>query len=348
MDYEKGISTMVKALALLLLVLASLTVVPEAKGWWSMDRFDWLPSECAHKQYPVRLLEGGLLLKDGSSLYVPAQSIIHNGWGEIGSTDIIGSPLKSLPVKLTATWFSFAEDKFFTGEFTLPYDVILDLFKKGIISPRTGKKTTFTRIVFGFGPEGAVSVWIGVDRVILEVAKFIGKETTLPWKAVTTAGMPKEDFIAGVLERRLTSHELKELKEQGVRLGTSDHYSRQYRWTISVSGQKNHILWLKTLNGEHEYFDLGNLPVIRPSRALPHKIEVDWENRQGQKYEAYMLFDDPEVTAAFTKLAAKNSGNPMQLQLEIGDDPGVIHISLTDGRYIIRLNKTEVKTYKSR
>lgn len=337
-----------KLLSVFLLVLASLPFAPEAKGAWFMEKFDWLPSESAHKLYPMRLLEGDLLLKDGSSLYIPAKAIIDNGWGEIGSTHVVGSPMKSLPVKLRATWFSFAENKFFTGEFLLPYDAILDLFQKGITSPRTAKKTTYTRIIIGFGPEGAVSIWIGVDRVILEVAKFRGNETTLSWDAVTSSEMRKEEYIAGVLERRLPSQELHELKKYGVPVGTSDNHSRQYRWSISISGQRNQTLWLKTLNGEREYFDASNLSTGRSSRALPQKIDVYWENHSGQKYVSHVLFDFPEVTAAFTKLSAKNNLNPMQLQLEIGDDPNLIHTSLTDGRYIVRLNKTEVQSLKRR
>lgn len=335
-----------KLLAAFLLVLASLPLAPEAKGWWFTNKFDWLPSECAHKLYPMRLLKGDLLLKDGSSLYVPAKAIIDNGWGELGSTDIVGSPLKSLPEKLRATWFSFAEDKFFTGEFTLPYDRILDLFKKGMISPITGKGATYSRIIVGFGPEGAVSVWVAGDGVVLEVAKYKGRETTLPWKAVTTASMSKDDFIAGVLGRRLTAQELQELKEHGVTTGISDRHSTQYLWNVAVPRQQNQILWLKTANGEHEHFDFAT-PSATRSRGLPQKIEYYWENLSGQKYVARMTFDDSEVTAAFKKLAEKNGG-AMQLKLEIGDDPNIVHTSLSDGKYIIRLNKTEGKVFTRR
>lgn len=338
---------MANTLLVFLALLASLTVASEAGGGWFMEKYDWLPSECAHKQYPMRLLQGALLLKDGSSLYVPAKAIIDNGWGELGSTHIVGTPMKSLPVKLTATWFSFAEDKFFTGEFTLPYELILDFFKNGMISPRTGKKATYSWIIIGFGPEGAVSVWIAGEGLVREVANDKGREITLPWAAVTTSEMPKEEFISGVLGRRLTTQELHELKDRGAD-GTSLHHSRQYRWTVSVSGQKNQRLWLKTLNGEQEYFDFADHSTTRASRALPQKIDVHWENHMGQKYVGYMTFDDSEVTAAYTKLAAQKGVNPMQLKLEIGDNPGVIHSSLNDGKYIIRLNKTQVKAYKSR
>ena len=312
-----------------------------------MDKYDWLPSECAHKQYPMRLLQGNLLLKDGSSLYVPAKAIIDNGWGEIGSTHVVGSPMKSLPVKLKATWFSFAEDKFFTGEFTLPYDLILDLFKKGMISPVTDKKATYSRIIVGFGPDGAVSVWIAGDGVVLEVAKYKGRETTLPWKDVTSSTMSKDEYIAGVLGRRLGSQELHELKEYGVPVGISDHFGTQYKWTLALPRQKNQILWLNTLNGEREHFDFAN-PSTTRSRGLPQKIEYYWENNSGQKYVARMTFDESEITAAFRKLAEKRGDEPMQLKLEISDDPHVIHTSLNDGRYIIKLNKTQSKTFTRR
>ena len=112
-------------------------------------------------------------------------------------------------------------------------------------------------------------------------------------------------------------------------------------------GQINRMLWLKTLNGEEEYYNFVTLN-IRPSRGLPKSFVVYWDTKIGEKYEADVLFDEAEVTAAYKKLSAQNGDQPMKLQLEISDNPRVIHISLNDGKYVILLNKAEVKTYSRR
>jgi hypothetical protein len=334
-------------LTLLVVVLAFLPVDAGAWGIFSMgtEKFDWLPTECAHSRYPMRLIRGNLTLKDVHSLYVPAKAIIDNGWGELGSTHVVGETMKALPVKLTATWFSFAENKFFSGEFQLPYDRILHQFRT-IISPRTGKIPTAHRIRVGFGPEGAVSIWVSAEGICEEVGNYRATEVALDWKVVTENDqMSPSDYINLILEESLTHQQLRELKEHGVPSGISDYYSKQYTWKLSVAGQINRMLWLKTLNGEEEYYDFVTTSNIRPSRGLPKSLVVYWENNIGFKYGADINFDETEITAAFKKLSAEKSDHPMELKLEISDNPRVIHASLNDGKYVILLNKTEVKAY---
>lgn len=336
-------------LAVFILVSTALPLVSEAQGGWFMEKFDWLPSESAHNKYPVKLIQGDLVLHDGSYLYVPSKAVIHNGWGKMGSTHVVGAKDKALPVKLSAKWFSYAEDKFFAGEFTLPYETLLNLFKKGFNSPRTGNKVTFDSIIFGIGPEGAVSVWVAAEGVVLEVARYKGSEVTMPWKAVTpNEEIPKSQYIREVLEETLKPHELKQLKEKGVVAGVSGMYSQQYRWTPVISGQGNQTAWLETWNGESEFLDLSQSYKSRASRALPQSMNIFWESNIGRKYTTDIMFDEPEIRAAYKKLTNGKDHHPMQLQLEITDDPRVILASLSDGKFIIRLNKTEVKTFSRR
>lgn len=333
-----------------LVILPLFPIDSEAKGLFSVmnpTKFDWLPTECAHRQYPIRLIAGDLTLKNGSSLYVPAKAIIDNGWGELGSIHVVGETMKALPEKLTSTWFSFSENKFFKGEFALPYDSILEFFQN-INRNKNSNKPDSNWIVVGFGPEGAVSVWASAIGIQVEVGNYRAAEVSLDWKAVTKSEMPRTDYIDMVLRDSLTPLELNELKERGVPPGISDYYSKQYRWNLQVIGQKNRELWLKTLNGEEEYFDFAKSINARTSRGLPKSLVVYWEDNVGEKLGADVQFDEAEINAAYTKLAAGKTDHPMQLKLEIGDNPDVIHTSLNDGKYVILLSKTAVKAYSRR
>jgi hypothetical protein len=340
---------MVRYLLSALLVIYSF-LPPDAGAWgiFSMgnaEKFDWLPTECAHRRYPMRLIDGNLKLKNGSSVYVPAKAIINNGWGELGSTHVAGETMKALPVSLSATWFSFSENKFFAGEFILPYDSILNKFRT-MISSTTGKIPTNYWIQVGFGPEGAVSIWVSAVGTTVEVSNFRVREVKMDWKAVTENDqISRPDYIDMILKESLTPQQLSELKEHGVPKGISDHYSKQYRWNLSVTGQINRMLWLKTLNGEEEYYDFVPTSNVRSSRGLPRSLIVYWDTKMGFKYEADVHFDEAEVTAAYNKLSAEKVDHPMHLKLEISDNPSVIHTSLDDGKYVILLDKTEVKVY---
>jgi len=343
---------MVKHLSFLLLII--LVMVPansEAKGIFTMatsERFDWLPTECAHRRYPMTLISGNLTLKDGSSLYVPAKAVIDNGWGELGSAHIVGKTMKALPVKLTASWFSFTEDKFYFGEFLLPYESILSFFKS-IRSNSSDTDIESNWIVVGFGPDGAVSVWASAIGIQVEIGNYKASEVVRDWKSVLDNDqVSRADFIDQVLHISLKPQELRAFKEHGVPPGISDYYSKQYWWKLSVSGQTKRKLWLKTLNGEEEFFDFVKTANVRTSRGLPQSMEILWEDNSGAKYGADVRFDEAEVNAAFKKLSAGKTDHPMQLKMEITDNPYVIHTSLDDGTYVILLNKTAVKPYTRR
>ncbi|WP_281379880.1 DUF2931 family protein [Geomonas silvestris] len=313
----------------------------------STEKFDWLPTECAHRRYPMRLIDGHLTLKNGSSLYVPAKAIIDNGWGEIGSTHVVGKTMKALPVKLTVTWFSFTENRFFSGEFTLPYQNILEYFRT-VTSKSPKGSPVFNSVIVGFGPGGAVSVWVSSIGSSVEVGNYKANEVALNWKMVTESEMLRTDYIDMVLRDSLTPLELRTLKERGVPPGISDYYSKQYRWSLQVIGQKNRELWLKTLNGEEEYFDFAKSINARTSRGLPKSLVVYWEDNVGEKLGADVRFDEAEINAAYKKLSAEKTDHAMQLKLEISDNPEVIHTSLNDGKYVILLSKTVVKAYSRR
>jgi len=68
-----------------------------------MNKYDWLPSESAHESFPMRIVKGDLILKDGTSIYLPDRRIVYNGWGVVGSTHIVGETLKALPEKIDIT-----------------------------------------------------------------------------------------------------------------------------------------------------------------------------------------------------------------------------------------------------
>src|SRR5438046_1377285 len=105
----------------------------------AMDKYKWLPTECAPKRYPMTILRGDLIFKNGGSIYIPEGKILYNGWGETGSTHLAGDAFKPVPYKLSITWFSYTEDKFYQGIVDLPYDTISKLFEDGFISLVTGK-----------------------------------------------------------------------------------------------------------------------------------------------------------------------------------------------------------------
>lgn len=312
------------------------------------ERYDWLPSESAHKQYPMRLIKGDLILKDGSVLYVPARSVIDNGWGEIGSTHVVGSKYKSLPNRLNLTWFSFAEDKFFTGDFELPYRNILDLFRRGTISPSSGHAITYDRVIIGIGPEGAISVWVDAEGEVVQVATYKGTEITMPWKTVLDNDqISRGKYIEEILKDSLSEEQFRHLKARGVTAGISNFFIKQYRWNLSLSGGYQHKVLVKCLNGEGEFFQ-PHTDNGRTHRALPKGITIRWGDNAGKRHMAKISLDEAEVSAAFNKLSGGNTEHPIKLHLDIGTGPGVVEASVRDSKFIIKLKNLAITRWKLR
>jgi len=66
----------------------------------SIDKFNWFPSESAHKDFPMKIIKGDFIFLDGGSTYIPDHRLINNGWGEVGSHHIIGENFKPVPTLL--------------------------------------------------------------------------------------------------------------------------------------------------------------------------------------------------------------------------------------------------------
>jgi len=89
-----------------------------------MVKYEWLTTSSAPELYPTNICNGSFLLEDGKSVYIPTSGINHTGWGYAGPLHSQGEDLKALPVKLSITWASFLEKKFYTGSWDMPIDKI--------------------------------------------------------------------------------------------------------------------------------------------------------------------------------------------------------------------------------
>src|SRR5690625_7837107 len=86
------------------------------------------------------------------------------------SSHIVGPELKPVPDKLHIKYFSYLEDQCYEGNFDLPSDEILSLFREG---SRNTDEPNYYRIMVGVAPGGAVSVWLKGEIKTTEV--FFGK-----------------------------------------------------------------------------------------------------------------------------------------------------------------------------
>lgn len=347
---RQRVSSVVKTYHLSLLVFAlALLLMTISKQVNAMEKYEWLPTESAMTGYPMELIKGDFVFADKSGIYIPDRRVIHNGWGQTGSIHIAGSPFKPIPEKMVVSWFSYTEDKFYTGTFDLPVKKIAKLFKQGLIGPASKKRVTYNKIIAGLAPEGGVSVWLATQGVVLEVATFEASEAQMPWTTVLdNEKVTRAEYIAMVFEETLSNVQQIELNEHGIRQHLWQSYTRQYSWQLEVVGVKPAQLWLETFNGESEFFGFADSDRPRQRRAVPTSIKVDWQNAAAKRYFAIIDFDEEEVFQAFEKLSQGKTDHPLVLQIEFNPTSPALDVFLRDGEFVLKLDKNSVKIHKTK
>ncbi|MCV9929779.1 DUF2931 family protein [Flavobacterium sp. LS1R49] len=128
------------------------------------EKFEWLAETSGDESCPVEVVQGNFILSDGNTVWIPSGQYLSGNWGASSGTMVVGDDLKKVPERMKITWFSYAENKFYTGDFELPQKKIYDIFKKDYgksIMPNSSEfKNGFRSLLVGFASQGLVTVWI--------------------------------------------------------------------------------------------------------------------------------------------------------------------------------------------
>ncbi|MCX2451704.1 DUF2931 family protein [Pedobacter sp. PLR] len=334
------------------------------------EKFDWSGKLSAPEEYPIEVVQGEIS-GEGYGQSFGHFGIHTPGWGSGGRTVGAGPDTKHLPDYLGITWISFAEKKVYSGQFTLPKDKILALFKKGFPDiTDTSKTSTYNTFVVGLAPKGHISLWVGEGSGNqVEVATFKAEEAH-----IDTAKVLEEDkymftkkYVDYVLQdTMIVKPEIQEKIKQHGYPNPSIYlvdYRKKYNWQprfVLPNGFKVKNWWAMMCNGEREYIPVGSNSLPLAERALPYFINLKFEDWHGNKYESFMVltgdqgylrkyFDDGdskeipldfeggEVEQLFGALPDKNS--PIELIIEIDPQKKAVIISLEQGNIKKQIEK---------
>lgn len=275
--------------------------------------YDWLPTECAPRRYPVQIVRGDLFFADGG-VYIPDGRLVMNGWGEIGSTHIVGEDVKPLPTTLELTWFSYAEDLFYSGEFTLDTARLADMVARGFRAPTRDGWATYGRLIVGMAPGGWISIWLAGAGIVHEVETFTAHPCEVPWHDFAGEGVDRREFVRAGLLRVMSEVELDHLNEHGIPSGLFARYRKQYVWRIEWMGRGvAQRAWVRAHDGERDLIRFDQ-PPTRTTMAVPRQIDLEW-SEDDRHYCAAIPFDDVEVMSAFEQLTALGVQRPLVVRL---------------------------------
>jgi hypothetical protein len=144
------------------------------------EKFEWLATVSGDEFCPVEIIDGSFVLSDGNTIGIPSGEYLNADWGASSGIMLVGDEMKKVPERMEITWFSYAENKFYKGDFALPQEKIYDIFKKdyGKSKYPNGDEyiNRFSSLLVGIAPQGLVTVWMdGIGSI--EIGTFLAQET---------------------------------------------------------------------------------------------------------------------------------------------------------------------------
>jgi hypothetical protein len=330
-----------------------LCIVP---GICTTATFEWYPEPSAPANYPMEIVEGQLIFENGKSVSIPdRQPYTAKYWGLGTRLHLTEPALKPVPTRLKISMFSYAEDRFYSGEFELPKERLLSLFRSGVVNAyENNKRWDVTHIIVGVAPGGHVSVWALAGRIMKEIASVQVAPVDLPWSLIMdNPDFTRQQYINDVLEEILSPEVYKQVKSTPVPIGKWVEFSKRFSWSPKIEGQvTGQDLWIESFNGETEWLDLtGTRKDIDPApekRARPQKLSLYWRTAGGQNLTADITLDETESMEAFAKMGATDHSEPMTLILEPSAAATTVDVKLQRGQLVHSFKKAKVEIFKAK
>lgn len=289
---------------------------------------EWLPSETAPSTRPAWIVRGDFILGDGNRIYIPDQRTARAGWGRIGSTHLVEPLEKPLPVALTVTWFSPAEQQSYSARVDLPAERLAAQFTTPLYNPMEDTSAVPDRLIVGVAPGGDVAVWAAGITGTVEVGLWQAEPVQLFVDEIIGEGdITLEGLAEMLLKENLTDDERDALEQTGPQPGLWKARAQRFTWTPELVDATAQGFRLEALNGEVEW-----MPAAPTSarRAAPERMRLYWQSTIGALV-AELVFDPGESLTAFQKFTADLPDRPLRLLLEPAAADGGVEVSLTDG-----------------
>ncbi len=317
-----------------------------------MKEYNWLPSECAPKDYPIYLHKAHFKTNNGNVISIPNKRLVKNGWGTIGSTHIVGDALKAIPNELFISWFSVAENKYYEGNYILPTNIIQALFEVETIHTRTQQKVKYKRIITGLAPGGLISIWLAGPGIQKEVASFRALENEIEWNELFPAmQMNRKEYVEFILNKDTDAATRQLITAGNIPLTKWKEYQKKYNWELKLTHKDNFrskTAMIEMVNGEKEMvFIKTNITEFKET-AIPNYFRIAWDDKNHNSYASKVYLDKDEIFETFKKLyESEESHNEMRIAIEIDRYNSMIVVFVENKSEKIALKNVKVKIYEA-
>jgi len=288
---------------------------------YQIEKFILTAGPCAADGYWVTIQGGAFTCSDGTSFAVPAGHTLRSTWGASGTTWSSGDDRHPAPERLSLTWFSYAEDKFYQGAFLLPQERLHRLLKQGSWDIEKQKQVTFNELTVCVLPKGEVVVWLtrGNKTVIgrYEAQEFI----PTPTQYARYYGHVDRALMVKNTQAELPAEVQAEIKAGTLSTKKWREYLQPYPWQVAFAQPLTlykysvNLVSAEYLNDPltREGMEAYRNVVLQPSlKALPVKLSFYGQTPHKARYLVRAKqFDQAEVRAAAEQLLKEHPAAPL-------------------------------------
>ena len=322
---------------------------------YQTEKFKLSAGPCAADGYWVTLQGGSFINSQGAGFPVPSGHTLRGNWGASGTAWAVGDEFQAVPEQLKMLWFSYAENKFYQGDFALPQQRLYDLLKQGSWDIDKQKHVTYTEFTVCMLPKGVVVVWLTGDNQVL-VGRFQGHET-FPSAADYERYYGPADRPNMV---RNTQAEMPAEVQAEIKAGTLstkkwDDYLKTYPWQVAFNVpfalreysfygfNAERYLGPLTRDGLEPYRQFLLTPAPKP---VPRRLYLHGTAEHGGRYEVRVSdFDEAETQAAFQALHKLSPTSPITLLVTLDKPYQKATLTLQNEAKSIPLTKTPSQVF---
>lgn len=317
---------------------------------YQLEKFPLSASPCAAQGYPMKIHVGAFVRSDGQTFPVPSGHFLLGDWGVSSIVWDVGEDNQPAPASLELLYFSYTEDKFYEGRFTLPQQRLHELLKTGFWNADKKQQITYTTLTVCVLPKGMVCLWLtGIGKQVL-IGRFQGSVSAFDFKQFNKTGSRAQ--VIKEEQAELGPEVRHQIATGTISTKKWDDYLRNYAWQVAFSQPATLYNYrVNFLSAEYvsrpDTRDMA--PYLRAlltpaARAVPSRISLYIHDEAGH---AHLLranaFDEAETMAAFAALHKESPSHPLTLRVETDKYVKKASFVLTNGLRTIPLTKTAVE-----
>lgn len=322
---------------------------------YQTEKFRLSAGPCAADGYWVTIQSASFINSQGGGFPVPSGHTLEGNWGASGTAWAVGDEFQAVPERLTALWFSYAEDKFYQGDFALPQQKLYELLKQGTWDIKKQKHTAYNTFTVCALPKGMLVVWLTGNNQVL-VGRFQAHEIQ-PSAADYQRYYGSTDRFSMVKETReeMPTQVQAEIKAGTLSTKKWDEYLQTYSWQVAFNvpftlrdyafygvNAERHLDPL-TRDDLASYYQFVLTPALKPA---PRRLYLHGTAEHGAHYELRVKdFNEAETLAAFRALHAASPKSPITLLFTIDKPFQKATLTLQNEAKKIPLTKTPVQVF---